>query len=649
MSKLEIKESSEQLLESSRHLSVGVLGHVDHGKTSLVRMITGTNTDRLREEQKRGLSIVLGYAYLESNSGIVDFIDVPGHESFLRMMISGATGIDYVLLTIAADEGIKPQTEEHFNIAKFLGIKHGLTVITKTDAVSKKQCSNIRREITDFIKGTFLEDAPILETSILDLSSIDRLRSFLDKLLANPIERKYTGKCYLPFDRVFTMPGFGTVATGTLRNGDLAIGQKVEIMPNRLKVKIRQMQVHNKHVNIAHPGERVSVNIRNISKKKISRGDALVAAEHLHPTRLLDAEIQLLDGLERIPRYAETVRILFGTCEVMAMMRVLGTEKQANPGATCVVQFSCLREVVVPVGERLIIRSMTPVVTIGGGRILDNSPKKHRRSDKNVYNRLLNLASNNKLDVVFELIQSTAYTGINVDELISTTDISIDEITQLLNEKKIIRIDAQRLISKKLIDELSNAMIDEISIYHADNPSRPGQPISEFRSRLHIKDSDNVFQYLISQLVENNHIKIENSIVRLSDFDPFQSLSCNEKKISNEILEKFKSGGLKPPELDEVIGRDSVRERVFHLLKESGELIPVNNRDINRTIVFHRTAISKLISKLEQVYADSQTFTVADVRKLVDTSRKFAIPLLEYLDSERITIRVGDKRKLLNH
>ena len=649
MVKFDSNTKSKQLVNTSAHVTVGVLGHVDHGKSSLVKALTGTDTDRLKEEKKRGLSIVLGYAHLKSEIGVIDFIDVPGHEDFIRMMISGATGIDYVLLTVAANEGIKPQTEEHFNIAKLLGIKNGLAIVTKSDLVSRQQCENIKQEIVDFTKGTFLESTPIMETSISDENSIDSLRTVLEKLLVNPIERKITGKCFLPFDRVFTMPGFGTVATGTLRNGELVNGQKVEIMPNGLQVSIRQMQVHKESVKLARPGQRVAVNLRNINRQDINRGDALVAEGYLQATRLLDAELQILEGIERIPKYAEVIRLLFGTCEVLAIMRLLGTNKQLKPGSTCVVQLSCLRDVVIPIGERIIIRTMSPVTTIAGGRILDNSPVKHRRSDQTVINRLQNLASDNKTDVIYEIIQSADCLGIDMDELFTTTDGTLYELDQLFGEGKIILIKPQHLISKKTFDDLCKETLEKIKKYHNGNPSRLGQPLSEFRSRLSIKLDDIVFKFLIEHLNVQKLIQTDKSIIRLSKFNPLQTLNKKEQKITEDILKVFKSGGLKPPELDEVLQRDSQRERLYHLLKESGELVPINNRDIKRTIVFHRAAITNMVSKLEQVYRDSQTFTVADVRKLVDTSRKFAIPLLEYLDSKRVTIRVGDKRKLFGN
>ena len=349
-------------------------------------------TDRLREEKERGLSIVPGFAFIESEGGVIDFIDVPGHEDFIRMMISGATGIDYLLLTVAANEGIKPQTEEHFNIASLLGLDKGLVVITKSDLVTRADCDRVRDEIRDFTAGTFMEGAQITETSISDGDSINNLTMLLEQQLLNPAVRKDIGQCYLPLDRVFTMPGFGTVATGTLRNGTLSIGQEVAIMPYGRQAHIRQLQVHNKAEETAYPGQRVAVNLRNVDRTRIARGDVLASPGYLNPARLLDVELQLLKRAGPPPRFGEKIRVLFGTCEVSAGLRILG-DGQVEPGSAFAAQLDCACDVVAPVGERFIVRSMSPVMTIGGGRILDNNPAKHRRSDQHAVARLSRLAS----------------------------------------------------------------------------------------------------------------------------------------------------------------------------------------------------------------------------------------------------------------
>ena len=629
------------------HITVGVLGHVDHGKTSLVRALTGMETDRLKEEKERGLSIVPGYAYLKSEKGVIDFIDVPGHEDFIRMMISGSTGIDYVLLTVAANEGVKPQTEEHFNIARFLGINDGLVVITKSDLVPASQCDRVRNEIKDFSGGTFLQNAQIIETAASDEHSISNLRKILERQLLNPAERKNTGQSYLPLDRVFTMTGFGTIATGTLRNGNLVNGQEVEIMPRGKRAHIRQLQVHNRPEETAYPGQRVAVNLRNIDRENIARGDALVSPGYLRTTRLLDVELQLIDHADRLPKYGEVVRVLYGTCETLAVMRIL-ENRQLEPGSTRMAQFACLHDVVAPVGERFIVRAMSPVTTIGGGRILDNAPVKHRRSDQRAVNRLLNLASGKMADVIYEQVDARGTQGITITELATATNLSKDELDRLLAGPGpgIVFVHPRQVMSKSSFDSLCAEALNEIGRFHKKNPSRRGQPLGELRSYFRGDVGDDVFRYLVEYLDDHDLIRTDKGIVRLPDFDPLRTLNTKERKIIEEIVESFKSVGLKPPELGEVLQGNPERKRLYHLLTETGELVPIHSRDLNRFIVFHRLAVEGMVRKLEETYPDSRTFSVAEVRKLVDTSRKFAIPLLEYLDSMRVTIRVGDKRKM---
>ncbi len=626
-------------------ITVGVLGHVDHGKTSLVRALTGMETDRLREEKERGLSIVPGFAHLEAEAGIIDFIDVPGHEDFIRMMISGASGIDYLLLTVAANEGIKPQTEEHFKIAGFLGLDKGLTVITKSDLVTDAACGRVGDEIRKFTAGTFMEDAPMIAASVKDGRSIDDLRAVLEQQLLTPSARTDTGRCYLPLDRVFTMSGFGTVATGTLRYGALANGQQVEIMPRGSRARIRQLQVHNRVEEVAYPGQRVAVNLRNVDKSRISRGDALASPGYLKPTRLLDVELRFLARTDPLPGYGETVRVLFGTSEMAAALRILG-DRQPIPGAACVAQLACRHDVAVPAGERFIVRSMSPVTTIGGGRILDNCPVKHRRSDQRTVSRLSGLARGSTAQVINELISSKGARGIELTDLSRSANLATGELVRLLDKTKIISAGPQRLLSKAAFDGLCEQALAVIGRFHEANPGRKGQPLAEFRSSLEAGADDLVFRFLVEHLGGRGLVETDHSIIRLRDFEPLAALDANEKKIADEIAAAFASGGLKPPELNDVLQNNPLRKRLYRLLTDTGELVPVHNRDANRVLVFHRRSIDGMVRELERAYPGSTAFSVAEVRKLVDTSRKYAIPLLEYLDSRRVTIRIGDKRKL---
>ena len=633
-------------MDRPAHITAGVSGHVDHGKTSLVRALTGMETDRLREEKERGLSIVPGYAYLESERGVIDFIDVPGHEDFIRMMISGATGIDFLLLTVAANEGIKPQTREHLHIADLLGAGKGLAVITKSDLATSGACARVADEIRKSTAGTFMEGCRIIETSVSDRESIGNLRALLEQQLLDPVERIDTGRCYLPLDRVFTMSGFGTVATGTLRNGALATGQEVDILPQGRRAAIRQLQVHNREEDIAYPGQRVAVNLRNVDRTRIARGDVLASPGYLKPTRLLDVELRLLDGADAPPKYGEMIRVLFGTCEAPAKLRVLGGGK-AKPGSTCSAQLECARAVAVPVGERFIARSMSPVRTIGGGRILDNAPAKHRRSDPRAVGRLSRLASGDIAEVIRERVRAAGVRGMDIADLARSVNLAEEELAQRLDETECVFIEARRVMSGDAFNALCEQALAEVGSFHEANPNRRGLPLTELRASLETHADDLVFRFLLQQLDARNLVQTGNSVIRLRDFDPLQAFDAGEKKIAGEIAAAFKAGGLQPPELNEVLQGNPQRKRLYRFLTETGELAPLHNRETNRTLVFHRHSIDQAVRKLEQAYPNSAAFTMADARKLLDTSRKYAIPLLEYLDGLRVTVRIGDKRKLL--
>ena len=635
------------LVNPQPHITLGVLGHVDHGKTSLVKALSGMDTDRLEEEKRRGMSIVLGFAFMECDLGVIDLVDVPGHEDFIKTMISGATGLDGVILVIAANEGIKPQTREHYHIAQLLRIQAGVVVITKCDLISITERELLRDQIRDFLAGSFLAGAPVIETSIPNPDSVKQLRSTLNEMLLAPRARPEIGAFYLPLDRVFTMAGFGMVATGTLRNGIIKVGQDAEVMPGGFKVRIRQMQVHKHIVDSALPGQRVAVNLKNVGRNDVSRGDALILAGSLQLTRLLDAELNLLDKLDQLPREGESVHLLFGTTDVMARLWVLG-EQHLKAGSTYLVQFVCRDDVVAPVGESFIIRCFSPLVTIGGGRILDNRPRRHKRNDRAAFNRLNRLATGRMIDIVAEWIQSAGNRGVVLQELARNLGITQLELGEALKDVSIVWVGEQQVVAQSSFETLCTATTDALDIYHEVNPSRPGQPLRDLRAHLPADVDDALFKAVIEFLIVQKRVSFEKekSVLRAVDFNPLGNLSQNEQHIASEMEGEFLRGGVMPPDLEHVLRGNADRERLFHLLTESGILVTIQNRDIGRSIVFHRNAIDEFKLRLESTFADAKTFTVSDVRKLVNTSRKFAVPLLEYLDYCRITIREGDRRRL---
>ena len=395
--------------------------------------------------------------------------------------------------------------------------------------------------------------------------------------MLNPARRKDTGQCYLPLDRVFTMPGFGTVATGTLRYGALTNGWEVEIMPRGNRARIRQLQVHNKVEEVAFPGQRVAVNLRNIGREQVARGDALASPGYLAPTRLLDVELQLLERADPVPRYGETIRVLFGTSEISAALRILG-DRQPKPGSICVAQLACRHDVAVPTGERFIVRSMSPVRTVGGGRILDNCPAKHRRLDPRAVSRLSGLASGSTAEVIHELIRAKGSRGMEMDDLSRSVNLATDELIRLLDKTKVLFAGTNRLLSRTALDALRDQALAAIGRFHEANPNRKGQPLTDLRASLDAGVDDLVFRFLLEQLDEQDLVQTDKTLVRLRDFDPLDALSAGDKKIAGEIAAAFKAGGLQPPELNEVLQGNPHRQRLYRLLAETGELAPLHNR-----------------------------------------------------------------------
>lgn len=603
-------------------------------------------TDRLREEKERGLSIVPGFAWLESERGVMDFIDAPGHEDFIRMMIAGATGMDCALLVVAANEGIKPQTEEHFNIARLLGVDNGLMVISKADLATSQERARVQDALRRFTAGAFMESGCVMEVSVSNEQSVDELRRALERQLLKHRERKNAGPCYLPLDRVFTMAGFGTVATGTLRNGDLFNGQEVELLPQGRRVRIRQLQVHNQPQEVASPGQRVAVNLRGVSKEALARGDVLAAPGSLRPTALLDVELRTIDRPARLPKRDETLRVLLGAGETPAVLRLLG-EKALQPGATCLARLACRRAVVAPVGERFILRTLSPAATIGGGRILDNAPVRGRDSRHvATTDRLRRLASGDKAQVILELLDSRGRRGIDLAELTAAAAVSADELPRLLDEVGAVFVLPQRVMSRVVFEGLRNEALGVLKDFHSEHPARPGHPLEALRSRLGVDEP--VFKYLIERLAQRDLVRLsKGGSVRLREFNPLGTLDSEQRETAKALAAAFKAGGFSPPDLDEVSQGDPERERLCRLLVEAGELASLRNRDLGRVVVFHRHAVEEMARKLRGAYPPPAAFTLSEARKLVNTSRKFAMPLLEHLDSLGITLRLGDKRKLL--
>lgn len=629
-------------------LTLGVIGHVDHGKTALVRALTGIETDRLREEQERGLSIVLGFSYLDSSSGVLDLIDVPGHEDFIRTMISGATGIDGVLVIIAANEGIMPQTREHFDIAQLLGIEQGLIVITKVDLVSTDELDAVKESIRAYVKGSFLEGATMVETSALKQQGLDSLRSALKSMSEAAVPRESGDQFFLPVDRVFAISGFGSVVTGTLRGGNLRANEKLEILPWGGTASVRGLQVRNEATELAPPGQRVAVNLRGLKKGEVKRGDTLASPGFLKTTRRIDAEVQLLDSQKHALKNGIAVRLLLGTTEVLAKVRLLD-QKQLEPGATGLVQLRCQRDISTHRTEHFILRSYSPAQTIGGGRILDLDPPRHKRLDKVVIERLRSTAEGNAAEMVESSLAAVGVAGIETEVLREKLGLVEADMAAAISALDAVVIDQRRLVARSSHSQLVGEILSAVERYHEANRRHRGVAAGSLKSRLSSAPHAAVFHHAVDQLVASGQLQADNGILRSGGFDPLATLSDSERNVAAEIEEIFRSGGLAPPPVETVLQLGADHRSLFKLLVEVGQIVPLKTYDRNSKMALHRDTLRDIEQLLQTNYLYPKDFTISQVRDLLAATRKYVVPLMEHLDATGVTIRTGNVRRLREH
>lgn len=633
----------------TRHLTLGVIGHVDHGKTALVRALTGIETDRLKEEQERGLSIVLGFSYLESPDGVLDLIDVPGHEDFIRTMISGATGIDGVLLIVAANEGVMPQTREHFDIAQLLGVDRGLVVLTKTDLVSGEEADLAEEEAREFVAGSFLDGAPVVRTSAARGEGFDELRAALGRLEARPsAPAAETAGFFLPIDRVFAMQGFGAVVTGTLRAGRLGTNETVEVLPGRETATVRGLQNHNQAVEVAYPGQRVAVNLRNLKREELGRGDVLATPGFLKVTRRIDVELEMLGHIKDELKNGTAVRVLFGTTEVAAKVRLLD-RSALQPGTTGLVQLRCQRDVATHRSERFIVRNISPVFTLGGGRILDVDPPRHRRFDESVTSRLRSTAEGDAVEMVRSSLAEAGMRGAEREALRERLGISVEAMGEAMAEAGAVGVGGQWIVDRASYDRLKEGILAAVEHAHEKNPRKQGLPIGSVPGQLKADVHEAVLQQAVEELEAAGELRNDGTILSLTGFDPLGSLPEAERRLAAELEETFRSGGLTPPPLDTVLRGNSANRDVYRLLSDMGTLVRLRTYDRNTHFVLHRDVLGDVKERLRERFPYPNEFAVSEVRDLLDATRKYVVPLLEHLDATGVTIRTGNVRRLRDH
>lgn len=630
-----------------KQIIFGTAGHIDHGKTALVRALTGIDTDRLQEEKRRGITIELGFAHITLPSGItIGIVDVPGHERFVKHMVAGATGIDVVALIIAADEGVMPQTREHLEICNLLDIKYGIVIITKIDLVDEEWLGLVKDDISAFLEGTFLEDAPVAEVSAETGEGIQELVTILDELAQNVPERSLGTLFRLPIDRVFTMKGFGTVVTGTTMSGHIDVGSEVTIYPKGIESKVRGIQVHNQEVSTVRAGSRTAINFQGIEKEFIVRGDVVAGKDSLKPTYMVDTVLTYLEGNAKKLQNRRRVRFHCGSSEILATAVLLDRD-ELPPGETCFTQFRLEKPTVVLAKDRFVIRSYSPIRAIGGGHILNPLPGKKKRFSRDVLEELTALKDGSGREIVEQHIKNSQMQGLSLKELSFLANISRDDldgmISTLASDKAIINYDPEKpiFIHADFYALAKEQMLTILSDYHKRFPLKEGLAKEELRSRMSGKVREKLFNKLLNDLINGSAIVRERDTIRAATHRV--TLHKEQEEARTKIEKTYFKAGLEPPyfkDLDKAILEGGGRD-VLETMVKDGTLLKVKE-----DLYFHKKPIEDLHERLVHYIREKGEITTPDLKTLTGVSRKYTIPLIEYFDKTQVTVRIGDKRIL---
>ena len=625
---------------------VGTAGHIDHGKTALVKVLTGIDADRLEEEKRRGITIDIGFAHLELNAPNGEklrfgFVDVPGHERFVRNMLAGVGGIDMVLLVIAADEGIKPQTREHFDICRLLGIKRGITVITKSDAVDAETLEVVRMEIEEFLRGSFLAAAnsPIVAVSSLTGTGIDEFRRTLASLGSQVQARDSAALARLPIDRVFTMKGFGTVITGTLVSGTIRREQELEVFPDGKLVRVRGVQVHGASAERAIAGQRTALNLVGVSVEELARGMVLAEAKTFRSTSRMDVLISLLPSARPLKDGAR-VHFHAYAMETIAEVRLYGS-RQIRPGEESYAQLRLSEPTLLLPKDGFIIRQFSPVVTIGGGVVLDAFPPSGKQAGSEVAAFLDITREGSVQQVLSARVARKGIVGLHTQGVPREMNIRYSEIAPLAKNAGLVWCD-QVLVSPAAFSEACANLLKTVADFHQSNPLVPGISREELRERANL--GSEVFSRVLDKLVADRKLQVDGEIVHL----PGRGVVMKDEEAESKkmIEQAFASAGLKVPFLHEVLAGLKVdrsrAQKIVTLLLRDKILIKISDE-----LVFHQSALADLRQKITALKPRTPKIDVGRFKDMTGVSRKYAIPLLEYLDRELITRRVGDERVIL--
>jgi selenocysteine-specific elongation factor len=632
-----------------KRVVLGTAGHIDHGKTTLIKALTGVDCDRLKEEKERGITIELGFTSMALPSGSeISIVDVPGHEKFVHHMVAGATGLDLVALVIAADEGIMPQTREHLDICKLLRVKKGLVALTKIDLVEKDWLELVQEEVQEFVKGTFLEGAAIVPLSSTTGEGLPAFLTEVDRLAQEVEERSPEGLFRLPIDRVFTIKGFGTVVTGTIISGTASIGDTLEVLPGGLEAKVRGIQAHGKPVESATAGLRAGINLQGTETGDIDRGNVLVLSQTLKPTTVLDVVFQLLSGSPKPLKHRTRIRLHLGTAEVLGRAIPLDRE-EAKPGEEAFMQIRLEKPIVALAGDHFVIRSYSPLLTIGGGEVLDAFPSRHKRLSQQVKEEMETLEKGSDDEKIRIRLLKAGPAGLSWPDLMMRTNMLPaklkSRVEALIGTGGILRYNGDRLryIHPQIMADLKRFCLDYLKEFHHKNPLQPGAMKEELKSKLPPHADSRLFNHLLSALTGEKKIIMEKETVRLSTHTI--SLKEEEKDLRKKMVLLYAQGKLQPPLVKEVAAELAVSESelkpVLQLLVKEGTLVKVKE-----DLYFHQQAMQEMEAKLVQFLQQNKEMTPTQFKEISQVSRKFAIPLMEHFDAKKLTMRIGDKRVL---
>jgi selenocysteine-specific elongation factor len=632
---------------AEKHIIVGTAGHIDHGKSSLVEALTGTHPDRLEEEKRRGITIDLGFAFLQEGGVQFGFVDVPGHERFVANMLAGAAGIDLVLLVIAAGESIKPQTREHFDICRLLGIQRGLVALTKSDLVDRDTLELARLEIEDFLRGSFLQGAPILAVSTKTGVGLPELKQALvaqaQQLPGKDAQRDFR----LPIDRAFSIKGFGAVVTGTLLDGRVSPNDEVELFPSGTRLRARGVQSGGKAADRAVAGQRTAINLAGVEHHALKRGMTLAAPGRYRATRRVDVKLQLLPSARRLKNRAQ-VHFHSGSFETMAEVALFGQSELSSGDSFA--QFKLKQSVLLLPGDRFIIRQSSPLVTIGGGTILDPIPRRPRAKEAPREAFLAAVERGDKPEMLVRLVERSLF-GLPQKEISARTGWTDSEIAATIRclaqeaRVRVVAADSPILYRAAAFDELLKKIAERVERFHKQNPLQPGIAREDLRVSLTRRLRPEIFRAALDELAVQKRIELQGELVKRAGAQI--SLLPEEAKAKEQIEAAFASAGLAVPSAKEVLGRLSIEAR------RSEKLLQLLLRDkvllrITPELIFHRDTLTHLRTKLASYKkAKGERISVPAFKDLTGITRKYAIPLLEYLDRERVTRRQGDERVIL--